>query len=247
MGFFKGVGKGLVGFVCAPSSFGIAEADVRRSVVTKPAVGLFDLATNVTEGIRNTTTVFDQSSIDRVRLPRFTASDGILRVSVARRLNKESMLTPSAQPYQEREALGQNWLKNVETGKYFDETYVAHLDIPSSEDSLVVLLTTTRILLVKILKLKVGWDVPLSDLQTISLEPTGISAFSFLTSPSRTDCRCSSPRPARRRLGSVPCHPRSVGSIMALPTPRADSHGVRSGSPTLALSALIANTLPSQP
>ena len=62
-GFLKGVGKGLVG------------------VVTKPAVGLFDLANNITEGIRNTTTVFDQSSIDRVRLPRFTASDGILRVS----------------------------------------------------------------------------------------------------------------------------------------------------------------------
>lgn len=62
-GFLKGVGKGLVG------------------AVTKPAVGLFDFANNITEGIRNTTTVFDQSSIDRVRLPRFTASDGILRVS----------------------------------------------------------------------------------------------------------------------------------------------------------------------
>ncbi|ORY90221.1 hypothetical protein BCR35DRAFT_261800 [Leucosporidium creatinivorum] len=138
-GFLKGVGKGLVG------------------VVTKPAVGLFDFANNITEGIRNTTTVFDQSSIDRVRLPRFTASDGILR------------------PYQEREALGQNWLKNVENGKYFSETYVAHLDIPSSDDTLVVILTTTRILLVKVLKLRAGWDVPLSDLQTISLEATGIT------------------------------------------------------------------------
>ncbi|KAK4050444.1 Vacuolar protein sorting-associated protein 13 [Microbotryomycetes sp. JL201] len=138
-GFLKGVGKGLVG------------------VVTKPAVGFFDLANNITEGIRNTTTVFDQSSIDRVRLPRFTASDGILR------------------PYSEREALGQNWLKNVENGKYFNETYVAHLDIPSSEDSLVVILTTSRILLVRIVKLKVGWDVPLTDLQTISLESTGIT------------------------------------------------------------------------
>ncbi|KAK4052926.1 Vacuolar protein sorting-associated protein 13 [Microbotryomycetes sp. JL221] len=138
-GFLKGVGKGLVG------------------VVTKPAVGFFDLANNITEGIRNTTTVFDQSSIDRVRLPRFTASDGILR------------------PYSEREALGQNWLKNVENGKFFNETYVAHLDIPSSDDSLVVILTTTRILLVRVVKLKVGWDVPLTDLQTISLESTGIT------------------------------------------------------------------------
>ncbi|GAA6031882.1 hypothetical protein JCM8097_003317 [Rhodosporidiobolus ruineniae] len=138
-GFFKGVGKGLVG------------------AVTKPAVGIFDLANNITEGIRNTTTVFDQTGIDRVRLPRFTASDGVLR------------------PYSEREALGQNWLKNVENGKYFNETYVAHLDLPSSEDTLVVILTTTRILLVKINKLRVGWDVPISDLSTISLEASGIT------------------------------------------------------------------------
>jgi vacuolar protein sorting-associated protein 13A/C len=49
-GFFKGVGKGLVG------------------VVTKPVIGVFDLASNVSEGIRNTTTVFDNPARDRVRL-----------------------------------------------------------------------------------------------------------------------------------------------------------------------------------
>lgn len=32
-------------------------------------------------GIRNTTTVFDQSAIDRVRIPRYISNDGILRVS----------------------------------------------------------------------------------------------------------------------------------------------------------------------
>ncbi|BGP36552.1 Vacuolar protein sorting-associated protein 13 [Rhodotorula kratochvilovae] len=72
--------------------------------------------------------------------------------------------------------MGQNWLKNVENGKYFAEEYVAHLDLPSSEDTLVVILTTKRILLVKVAKLKVGWDVPISDLSTISLEASGISA-----------------------------------------------------------------------
>jgi hypothetical protein len=67
LGFFKGVGQGLVG------------------AVTKPVVGVFDLASNVTEGtsdplfrafisgtrlrlgIRNTTTVFDSPGRDRVR------------------------------------------------------------------------------------------------------------------------------------------------------------------------------------
>ncbi|CAJ0763443.1 11765_t:CDS:2, partial [Entrophospora sp. SA101] len=60
-GFIKGVGKGLVGFV------------------TKPVVGVFDLASNVTEGIRNTTTVFDENDLSPVRLPRFVGRDGILR------------------------------------------------------------------------------------------------------------------------------------------------------------------------
>jgi hypothetical protein len=62
-GFAKGVGKGVVG------------------LFTKPAVGVMDFLSASTEGIRNTTTVFDQQDIDRVRLPRFIASDGVLRVS----------------------------------------------------------------------------------------------------------------------------------------------------------------------
>lgn len=54
---------------------------------------------------------------------------------------------------------------------------MAHLDIQTQEDDhdLVVILTQTRILLVRVLKLKVAWDVPLSELQSISLEPKGIA------------------------------------------------------------------------
>lgn len=36
------------------------------------------------------------------------------------------------------------------------------------------MLTTSRILLIRSLKLKVAWDCPLDELQTISLEPAGI-------------------------------------------------------------------------
>lgn len=90
-GFFKGIGKGVVG------------------AVTKPMVGVTDLVSSSFEGIRNTTTVFDQNDIDRVRMPRFIADDGILR------------------PFNEREALGQSWLKSLEDGKYIKENYVAHL------------------------------------------------------------------------------------------------------------------------
>jgi vacuolar protein sorting-associated protein 13A/C len=42
-------------------------------------VGIFDLATNVTEGIRNTTMVFDEDELDRVRYPRLIPIDGVIK------------------------------------------------------------------------------------------------------------------------------------------------------------------------
>lgn len=137
VGFFKGVGKGVLGFA------------------TKPAIGVLDMASNVSEGIRNTTTVFDGSELDRVRLARFIASDGIVR------------------PYSQREALGQSWLKQVDNGKYFDESYVAHLELP--REDMVVLVTYARILMIRSRRLMTEWDVPLRDVQTVAKERTGIS------------------------------------------------------------------------
>nr|CAG8504476.1 8535_t:CDS:10 [Entrophospora candida]CAG8514013.1 6898_t:CDS:10 [Entrophospora candida] len=125
-GFIKGVGKGLVGFV------------------TKPVVGVFDLASNVTEGIRNTTTVFDENDLSPVRLPRFVGRD---------------------------EALGQSWLKELEDGKYLNDEYVAHLDL---NDDQVVMLTRSRIMLIKNKRSKVEWEVSFDDIQTTSIQPTGI-------------------------------------------------------------------------
>lgn len=136
-GFFKGVGKGALGFV------------------TKPAIGVFDLASNVSEGIRNTTTVFDADGLERVRLTRFIGTDGIVR------------------PYSQREALGQFWLKQLDNGKYFNEMYIAHLELP--REDVVVMLTYSRIMLIKSKKLTSEWDVPLKDIQTISKERTGLS------------------------------------------------------------------------
>lgn len=108
LGFLKGIGKGFVG------------------LATKPAIGIFDLASNVTEGIRNTTTVFDAEGLERVRLTRFIPRDGIVR------------------PYSQREALGQFWLKQVDNGKHFDEEYIAHLDL--TEHDCIVMLTYKLVL-----------------------------------------------------------------------------------------------------
>ncbi|KAK3299597.1 uncharacterized protein B0H64DRAFT_389102 [Chaetomium fimeti] len=127
LGFFKGIGKGVVG------------------LATKPAIG----------GVRNTTTVFDGSELDRVRLPRYIPADGVVR------------------PYSQREALGQSWLKQVDNGKYFDEAYIAHLELPTED--MVVMVTYARILLIRSRRLQTEWDVPLKDVQTIAKERTGLS------------------------------------------------------------------------
>ena len=112
------------------------------------------LLTDMAEGVRNTTTVFDQEGLDRVRLTRFIGLDGIVR------------------PYAQREALGQFWLKTLDDGKYFHEDYIAHLELPGKD--MLVMLTYNRIMLVKMKKLKMEWDVKLNDIQTISKERTGM-------------------------------------------------------------------------
>ncbi|KAF2866909.1 hypothetical protein BDV95DRAFT_611203 [Massariosphaeria phaeospora] len=137
LGFVKGVGKGLLG------------------VPTKAAIGAFDLASNMAEGVRNTTTVFDQDGLDRVRLTRFIGQDGIVR------------------SYSQREALGQFWLKTLDNGKYFSEDYLAHLELQGKD--MLVMLTYNGIMLVRAKRLQTEWHVPLKDVQTISKERTGMS------------------------------------------------------------------------
>lgn len=171
-GFVTGIGKALVGFA------------------TKPAVGIFDAASNLTTGVKNSLSLFE-GEIDRVRLPRFIAADGIIR------------------PYSSREALGQMWLRSCDDGRLIKEHYVAHVDLgtgnhhgkhhhrggedeadnrkknnngpisnlsdSSNQGDNVIILTTTRILFLKTLKLRCAWEVLLNDLSSISLESEGIA------------------------------------------------------------------------
>ena len=109
---------------------------------------------DIAEGVRNTTTVFDQEGLDRVRLTRFIGVDGIVR------------------PYGQREALGQFWLKTLDDGKYFNEDYIAHLELPGKDT--LVMLTYNCILFVKMKRLKTDAVVKLQEIQTISKERTGM-------------------------------------------------------------------------
>lgn len=72
---------------------------------------MFDFASNLSEGVRNTTTLFDRDPLDRFRRPRFIAKDGVVR------------------PYDAFEADGQYALRQANDGKYFRENYVFHLVI----------------------------------------------------------------------------------------------------------------------
>lgn len=86
-GFITGVGRGLVGYVKKTVNIFshvvvLTFPKTMYRIVTKPVVGMFDLANNLSQGVRNTTTIFDVNDIDRLRLPRYIASDGILRVSI---------------------------------------------------------------------------------------------------------------------------------------------------------------------
>lgn len=104
--------------------------------------------------MRNTTTVFDASGLDRVRYPRFIGVDGVVR------------------PYSPREALGQFWLKTADDGRYFNEDYIAHLEFPGRD--MMVMLTYDRIMLLRSRQLTTEWDITLTDIQTISKERTGM-------------------------------------------------------------------------
>ncbi|KAK2461917.1 hypothetical protein APHAL10511_006380 [Amanita phalloides] len=136
VGFFKGIGKGLIG------------------AVTKPVVGVFDLASNVSEGIRNTTTVFDNPEKDRVRMPRLIPADNVLR------------------SYSPREALGQFWMKDLKEGAYRREHYVAHIQSPGGGN--IVLLTTMRVLSFWPKRLQAIWELPFAEVQGVTVEDTGI-------------------------------------------------------------------------
>jgi len=144
-GFLKGIGKGLAG------------------AVIKPAVGVADFASNVTEGLRNTTTMFDPPTQDRVRQPRHVPFDGVLGT------------------YSAREAIGQTWMREVDRGHFKRDHYVAHVEIQSSDN--VVLLTTSHIISFFSVKLRLDWSLKLSQLGGATSEDTGIT-FSDRAGPS---------------------------------------------------------------
>lgn len=158
-GFFKGLGKGLLG------------------LPTKTATGVLDLANNISESIKTTTSVFDGDDIEKVRLPRFIPYDGAII------------------QYSKKDAQGQYWLKKCNNGVFANDQYLAHIVLQGGDR--VCIISLSRIAIIKVFDLTVDWQIKLENIQNITLEKTGIriktkqvnEPSKFIALPDKSDKR----------------------------------------------------------
>lgn len=129
-GFIKGMGIGLLG------------------AITKPAVGVFDLASHVTEGIKNSTTS-DDRALDRVRIPRYIGRDRVLK------------------PYNARDSSGAFCLRQIEDGEFAMDQYMGHTEI--RKQHLLIILTQRGVIAAITPDLKLDWTVPWTDIQSMTI------------------------------------------------------------------------------
>lgn len=138
-GFIKGLGKGLWG------------------LPTKTATGVFDFANNISETVKNSTTVFDLGGLEKVRFARYIPYDG--RVV----------------PYSERESRGLFWLKTCEGGVYANDTYLGHVVLQGGETACIV--SFKGLLIIQISYLTVNWRLEYDKISNITMEKTGIIIY----------------------------------------------------------------------
>ncbi|GMM46069.1 membrane morphogenesis protein [Pichia kluyveri] len=135
-GFFKGLGKGILG------------------LPTKTATGVLDMANNISETIKSTTTAFEGKGTESMRLPRYIPYDG-------------SMVR-----YDKKESQGQYWLKTVNNGEFSRDKYLAHLKL--QEGGKVCVVSYSRILMVKIYEMELEWQIKYEDIEDVLLDKQGI-------------------------------------------------------------------------
>ena len=76
------------------------------------------------------------------------------------------------QPYTQREALGQLWLKELKGARYFNDRYIAHTTAQSDET--VAILTYQRIIYVSIRKGDIENDIQLDQIESCIPSTDGI-------------------------------------------------------------------------
>eukprot|EP01095_Lingulamoeba_sp_RSL-Kostka_P000738 TRINITY_DN11022_c0_g1_i1.p1 TRINITY_DN11022_c0_g1~~TRINITY_DN11022_c0_g1_i1.p1 ORF type:complete len:360 (+),score=133.32 TRINITY_DN11022_c0_g1_i1:132-1211(+) len=138
MGFIRGVRKGLTG------------------LVLKPIVGVVDMVTDTTEGIKNTAIYFDEKNKFRVRPPRYIGNDKILY------------------SYNFVPSLGQLCLKTLEDGEFQNHYYFRHWKIGESRylilSNLAVFIVTGK----QATSMKMRWSTPYSSIINLQKSVDGI-------------------------------------------------------------------------
>lgn len=144
-----GLFKGLTGIVQSPIEGAMSEgvtgavkgiARGVQGVYVKPTVGALDLVTRTTEGIRNTTTYFDEKDRRRVRAPRFFGPDKILH------------------QYDGYKAEGQEYLFLTEEGKYKSDWYIHHFHA----EGFVLVISNRRLIYLRAKTTKEEWSVQIT-------------------------------------------------------------------------------------
>ena len=118
----QGAGKGVIG------------------VAVKPGVGIFDMLTRTTQGIRNTATFYDKKTA-RVRAPRAFGPDKRLTV------------------YSFSKSIGQSLLWSINEGKHVGEWHLFHC---TTRDDRFVLVSDKTLFYINIKERDVVWDTSLS-------------------------------------------------------------------------------------
>ncbi len=151
LGLLKGIGQGLAG------------------VVVKPVIGTVDLVAKTTEGIRNTTTYFDEKERRRVRLPR--------HFQVGMPLH----------PYSAHRAAGQYILKSINEAAYQKEPFAFCVRVEQPHQILWMVVSPQRIMSVATPRSqtsplendrvdqkepKLLWNFPIGWLRAVNLDPT---------------------------------------------------------------------------
>jgi vacuolar protein sorting-associated protein 13A/C len=129
-------------------------------LVAKPVVGVVDLATNLSEGIKNTTTLFDDNDLKRERPPRHVSPDKVLHV------------------YDLKKAEGQDILWNVDSGALAQENCLAQVDLDDTH--VLLLLTESRIVSVDKKRQRILENVPFSNLASVKTDGRGTLSTQLL-------------------------------------------------------------------
>lgn len=146
-GFFKGLGKGLVG------------------MPTKTMIGFLDMANNVSDGIKTSTGAYDpkdpynakngnyEAIVKSLRYPRYISNGLCFSLDPMDGLIK---------PYDKREAYGQYLLKTCNSGEFLYDNYVDHEYLPGNQR--VVIVSEENLLEVNIENMKVTFRLKIEEI-----------------------------------------------------------------------------------